>query len=584
MRCIPFRLFFLLIGIPLVVGFTMNGQGVKAVSSCSWIANASSSDYDWNDGNNWSCGVVPDSSTDVIINAPTNSYAPNVSDTRVARTVQVSGFLYIGGFGHLTVGSGWSNSGTAWIDSQGILTGTGEVKPSGVIHFLASGVIDGNLTIDSGATASVDALYAYGNVTNNGNLSSENVDTQFHMLGPLFTNYGTVSTKFFWFEKGGVQHVSGAGTWSGGIASLTVTGPTHLTADSDLNFSPLIFFINNDGSVLDIGAHKVTFNGPSQLGVSGTLTGSTNGTIHTEGVGFEIHIPNGGLFTPPLDVDGGITHAFGTFSGPITVSLDGTLLVMAAPAGSITATMDVTVNGILGGEDAAVYFEMQGHILTVNGLVSVADLWLDGTSQQIITGSGQLNLHRLEVDAPGGLLLSAPLHLDNTLELSGNIVAPTTTITLAEPAVISGANYDKDIFSTIVRTGPFQKDKDYSFGNQYLSIHFANSGTLPGSVTMKVSQSPWAGLRGSIKRSYTIQTSGGSGWSANLLLDYRDNEFLGNADYLQAWTRPSASSPWVRQVISGTDTNQDWIEFDGLTHFSDWGLVINTLCLPVIRK
>ncbi|HVP22268.1 MAG TPA: hypothetical protein VMS73_10455 [Anaerolineaceae bacterium] len=589
MRSTLFRLFFLLIGISLIVFITSpaTSQGVKAApSACSWIAGPSSIDYDWNDGNNWDCGVVPGSTTDVIIVALAKEYAPTVTGSRAAGSVLLTGNLGIGVHAQLAVTNGWSNLGEAWIDSQGVLAGAGVVNQSGVTHFLSSGAIQGALTIDAKATASVEKLYVYGNVSNNGLLSSENADTQFHMLGQLFTNNGTVETKTFYFEKGGTQEVAGGGTWNGTITSISIAGPTHLTADSDTNFSPFSFFINNDGSVFDIGNHQVTFNGPGQLGVSGSLIGATNGTVHTLGADLEIHIPNGGLFTPPLYVDGGVTHALGTFSGPITVALGGTLLVMAPPAGSITALQDVTINGTLGGEDpTSGYFEMKGLVMTVNGQVTVADLRLDGPWEQVIIGGGLLNLHSMEVEAPAGLLLSVPLQLDQTLSLSTNVYAPNITITLATSAAISGNNSDKDIFSTIKRNGPFLKDTTYSFGNLNLTITFANSSvTLPTSVTMKVSQAPWAGLRGSIRRSYTIQTAGGGNWSATLRLDYRDTEFLGNADYLQAWARPSAGNPWVRQAITTSDANQDWIELAGLTHFSDWGLVVNTVCMPLIRR
>jgi hypothetical protein len=582
----PFRLFLALIGISLVVGLAANGERAKAAPSiCNWIANASSLSYDWGDYHNWGCSgvAVPDANTIVVIAAPNSAYAPHVRASASALSIQLTGYLFIDASYQLTVVALWSNAGNATIDSQGTLIGLGEVTNLGAVHFLSSGTLQGNLVIDSGATASVAVLYAYGNVTNNGTLTGESPDAQFHMRGALFTNNGTVATNAFTFDKGGPQSVTGSGVWTGSIANLFVTGPTQLTAESDLVFSPQQFNINNDGSTFNIGAYQVTFNGPGQLIISGTLTGAAGGKVHTMGTGMEIHIPNGGTFNPPLVVDSGTTHAFGTFSGSITIATGATLLVMDPP-GTLTAIPGVTVNGTLGGEDDTAVFEAGGG-MTVNGQVTVANLRLLGNWEMIIGGSGSMNLHSLEVSPGLLLLLMVPLQLDNTLTLSGDISAPFVTITLAETAVIAGSNANRDIFSVVQRNGPFQKGKSYCFGNQYLSITFANSSTsLPTSVTMQVSQVPWGDLNDSIKRSYSIQTGGVGNWSADLRLDYRNNEFAGNPALISAWTRSTPSNPWQPQAISQSNTSQNWVEFDGLTHFSDWGLVLTKVFLPFIRR
>jgi hypothetical protein len=260
--------------------------------------------------------------------------------------------------------------------------------------------------------------------------------------------------------------------------------------------------------------------------------------------------------------------------------------VLTLPAGTITAARDVTVTGSLDGESSDVNFYMRGQNLVVNGSVSVAELHLAGTSQQTITGTGSLSPHDMYVDPPGGVKLNAPLSLDGRLSLSQNLyVGSSTLVTLTESAISAGANSDKDIFGTVKRTGPFITDTLYSFGNRYLTIAFTQVGSaLPTMVTMTVSQAPWKDLPGSINRSYTIQTSGGSGWTADLTMDYRDSELHGPANFLQAWTRPSSSAPWARIPYSEANFNQNWISFQGLTHFSDWGLVIYSTFLPLVLR
>lgn len=579
------RVFLSLIWIFLAVGFAGPVQTVKAdPSTCSWVANASSLDYDWSDSRNWLCsGVsVPDSNTNVVIAAPTSAYAPHVSAAASALSVQITGYLYIDPGKQLTVSAIWTNAGSAIIDSQGTLVGFGEVTNTGVMHFLSSGALQSTLQIDSGATASVGVLYAYGNVTNNGTLTGESLDAQFHMRGPLFTNNGTVAVNSFYFDRGSSQSMSGSGAWNAGIADLFVTGSTQLTAETNLNLSPQHFNINNDSSTFNIGAYHAAFTGPGQLIVSGTLTGAAGGEVHTQGTGMEIHIPDEGIFSTPLVVDSGTTHAFGTFYRSIGIAAGATLLVMDPP-GTLTAMDVVTVNGTLGGEDDNAVFVMRGLIMTVNGQVTVATLQQANTWEQFIQGTGLLTLHNLVVSPL--LMLSVPLQLDGTLTLDGEIEAPSVSITLAETAVIAGSNADNDIFSNVIRNGPFQKGKAYCFGNQFLSITFANSSaSLPTSVALRVTKSPWAGLDGSIRRSYSIVPGGGGSWSADLRLDYRTSELDGNPALISAWTRSAPSSPWQRQGISQANTTQNWVEFDGLTHFSDWGLAIKKVFVPLVQR
>jgi len=319
---------------------------------------------------------------------------------------------------------------------------------------------------------------------------------------------------------------------------------------------------------------------------AGWIVGSTGGSVHTQSDGVSIGVTNEAHFTPPLVVENGVTSASGVFSGTITINQGGTLRVKDPPAGTITAVKDVTVTGSLDGENSDVNFYLRGQNQVVNRSVSVAKLHLAGTSQQTITGTGALNLHALSVDAPGGAKLDAPLSPDGWLALSQNLhVGSSTLVTLTESVITAGENSDKDIFGTVKRVGPFQTDKPYSFGNLNLTVVFTNAGTaLPTAITMTVSQAPWKDLPGSINRSYRIQTAGGSSWSSSLRLDYRDTELHGPANLLQVWTRPLASSPWVKFPYSKANFNQNWIALEGLTHFSDWGLVIYSTFLPMVKK
>jgi hypothetical protein len=573
----------------VLIGTTWNPQpALPSGKTCNWTAG-SGIDFYWDDSDNWACigGDGPPSDEDDAIISSSLANAPIVRGSAAAKTLTLSGVLRIEAGAGLTVGT-WTNQGNATIDSQGTIVGNGEVTPSGTFHFLSSGTIIGNLTIDPLATASVAVVYIQGNVLNNGTLTGESPDAQFHMQGLLFTNYGTVSTNAFYFEKGSgaVQQINGSGAWNSGINNLFVTNGTALAPQNDMTFGPQHFSIGDTGDRLNVGTFKVTFQNPAAVSNAGAIVGLAGGSVHTQGNSVYLGNTNEAQFTPPLVVENGLTYASGVFSGTITINQGGTLRVKALPAGTITAVKDVTVTGSLDGENSDINFYMRGQNLVVDGSISVAELHLAGVSQQTITGTGSLSLRDMYVDAPGGVKLNAPLGLNGQLSLSQNLyVGSSTLVTLTESAITAGENSDKDIFGMVKRIGPFQTDKPYSFGNLNLTVVFTDVGSsLPAAITMTVNQAPWKDLPGSINRSYRIQTAGGSGWSGSLKLDYRDSELHGLEDYLQAWTRSSSSAPWAQIPYSEAHFTQNWISFQGLTHFSDWGLVIHSVLLPFVKR
>ena len=560
---------------------------VAAGNSCSWSPGVI--DFYWSNGDNWVCDSgngPPDENKDVIISAG-QANAPIVSGNAKAKTVSLSGWLIINAGASLTVSNGWSNSGEAAIDSQGTIIGYGEVKAGGIFHFHSSGTIDGNLFIDPLSTASVDVVYLLGVLTNSGSLVGEDVDAQFHMQGPRVSNNGTVSVNEFYFQRGSgsIQEVTGSGSWNSGIDYLFIDTITHLKVLSNITFGPQHFLISDDGSQLDVGALTVTFNAPVEVDDTGLITGSPGGAVYTQNTPVTILIPNEASFNVPLVVKSGITGANGVFDGPVTVDHGATLRVMESPDGYLTANDMVTINGDLDC-DRSETFVLRGQQMVINGRVGMGSLYLQGVNHQNITGSGLMSFHNLSVDAPDGVDLSVPFSLNGWLALNANLnMGNNRVATLSESAVLTGANADTDIFGKVTRWGTFQKDKPYSFGNRFLTLTFTNNGSgLPSLVSLDLKQERWNDLQGSIRRSYSFQTTGGSGWTGSLTLDYRDSELPGREDLLQTWTRASSGQPWARAAYAEADSTQNWVRLDGLTQFSDWGLVLQAMFFPMVKR
>ena len=101
-----------------------------------------------------------------------------------------------------------------------------------------------------------------------------------------------------------------------------------------------------------------------------------------------------------------------------------------------------------------------------------------------------------------------------------------------------------------------------------------------------ITKSPAQGFLTSINRSYSLATSGTSGWTATLRLHYRDDELKGMDEHdLQLWNRPGSSDPWVKIAASKSDYYYNWLEPGGGATIGDWALTAKPrLYLPFIKR
>tara|TARA_R100001443_G_scaffold20619_2_gene32733 strand:+ start:3654 stop:6464 length:2811 start_codon:yes stop_codon:yes gene_type:complete len=198
---------------------------VSAVT-CVNAWNGSANDEDWNNVNNWSCGVVPSSGDNVSIPAGVGSY-PDISSNTT--------------FGTLTV-----PTGATLTVSSGTLTLNGAADIDGTLSI--SGIVDANSTFDA-TNGTIDIP--------NGTLKLGSTVTS---LGTLDNNSGTIeyddATQDVITEDYFNLTISTAGTKSAN-GNLTVIGALTTAATSNCK--------------LDLGAHDLTLGGDLTVGDIGGL-------------------------------------------------------------------------------------------------------------------------------------------------------------------------------------------------------------------------------------------------------------------------------------------------------------------------
>lgn len=204
----------------------------------------------------------------------------------------------------------------------------------------------------------------------------------------------------------------------------------------------------------------------------------------------------------------------------------------------------------------------------------------NGSTQQVISGAGTLTIganQTFVLDNANGLLLQRDVAFDGpqlTLT-SGNITTGVNTLTLGMSTLVSGAG---DVVGNTKRSGTFVAGTPYSFGNQDVMLTFtepvariASIDALPTEVIVNLTSGAPAGFPNAVSRSYTIETEGGSGYSATVRLHYLDSELNSNTEADLVLWRYNGSA-WQNAGRTTIDTTDNWVELSGVTEFSPWAL------------
>lgn len=353
-------------------------------------------------------------------------------------------------------------------------------------------------------------------------------------------------------------------SFTGNAETFTVAGNGQLSGD--VSVAGNIVFSNN--SWLAIGANNLT--------LSGTVTNTSAGGIR-------------GGATSSLTVNGSVdkTLSFNQAT-PGTTNQLSSFTVATAPANTITAentfgiagTLTIDVDQTLNmGTNA-----LTGALSTIlnNGTIATQNTTAlplpagktwggDGTvllnaasaAQTLVSGT----YNDITVNTTGGATATGNVTVNGNLSLpqanpsatAGSLNLGANTLFMSPEAVNSGIG---DVSGIVTRNTGIMPNMLYTFGHENTSILLPPVGTLPTSMSLKITlgEAP-AAKPDAILRSYDFIQTGGSATKATISAHYLDSELNGNAENtLVDWVIVTSPLNLIEQGRSNYNTTENWVE------------------------
>jgi len=265
-------------------------------------------------------------------------------------------------------------------------------------------------------------------------------------------------------------------------------------------------------------------------------------TLDTNGSAYQLIVGGG--------TSGMLTHA----SGSQTLSVG---------AGGVSVSNGATFN-------APETLNLAGN-LTNNGTFNAtgSTVVMNGTGAPQSIGGSNLTFNNLQIATNAVVNLTTNATVNGTLTLDSDLnVSSGYALTMESSATTQG---NADVVGVTKRAHSFTPGTAYSFGSPYTTIQFASGGTLPSAITVQLFKTTPGGLANAVQRYYSITPTGGSGYTFDLKLHYRDSE-LGsvNENNLQMWQQ--VNGLWTLRSVTSRDTTNNWVQKTGLTSFSLWAL------------
>jgi hypothetical protein len=365
---------------------------------------------------------------------------------------------------------------------------------------------------------------------------SNNAKIDATAVGSIFTFAGTVA-----------QNIPSGALLSNAMDGFTVNNPEGVTLNDNIT---VIHPITLASGGLTVGAHTLTLNGTIST-ISGSLVGGLTSNISIGGSGAG-SLPAVILNNLTLNRSTGINLS-GSVSVAGTLSLvSGTLLV-----GSNTITLSgnspTRTSGTIdvSATDATLIFTNPIAIILPAGFFinAVNNLTINGVGGVTSAGdfliNGVLNLQSNNPSATKGTLDmwngSIPLTLNMGPNSTSDGIGDTTGI-IRRASIAFGVNY--------------------SFGSKFTKVYFANVGTLPSEVSVKVNigvTPVWHA--GAINREMEVIQTGAVGTSATVSYHYLDSELNGNdEEHLVLWAKIAN----IEYGASAFDPGDNWVSLSNV--------------------
>jgi Secretion system C-terminal sorting domain len=552
-----------------------NQQAFYSIATTYWTGAVSTS---WTNTGNWSTGIVPTISSPAIVVIPAGKpFYPIISGVSPANSISLEAATSLTITGTLQLAGTINNLGTCTA-SAGTIQYIGSA-PQGIAANSIAGNTIQNMIINNSTGVSLNGnITVSGNITfTTGNLS---IGSSVLTLGGTVTNTIT----------GGLSGSSNSSLVISGTVSPTLSfdQTTVPTTNSLKNLT-----INSTGQIVTL-ANNLVLSGTGTTTFTAGKLAIGNTTLTIEGIvvntvsdglrgSISSNVVVDGTVSPTLSFDqttSGTTNALNTLtlncSGQ-TVTLNRSLVIISA--------LNLT-SGILA--DGGNQLVSTGTINLSSGTFklgspTVATIWPAFASNNITVGgtveyaSGIAQIvsavpvyQNLTISAVGGATAANDLAVNGILSLSaanpsstvGSLSMSTYTLNMGGSATTVGQGDVTGIVKRII----ILPNVNYTMGNEFSSVTFPNTGTLPSQMSLKIkigTAPTW--LPGAINRVYDFIQTGGTGTKAVINAHYLDAELNGNIENKLVYFSYHFTGPLLlEQGKSNFNTTQNWVQLSNV--------------------
>jgi hypothetical protein len=527
----------------------------------------------WTNTNNWSTGIVPTltSPSIVVIPAGKPNY-PVINTTAQANSISLEAGTSLTINGTLDIAGTIINLGTCTA-SSGTVNYTGPAPQALAANTFAGNTVQ-NIIINNSTGVTLN-----GNIAVSGNLT--------FTTGTLFINSATLTL------GGTVTNTIAGGLKGSANSSLLINGTVSPTLSFDQSTAGTTnslknLTINSSGQIVNLSNNLVLASGGTTTFTAGKLAiGNTTLTIR----GLVVNTVNDGLrgsTTSNVIVDGTVSKTLsfdqstpGTTNALSTLTLNCSGQTATLNRSLVIASTLSLTSGTLA--DGGNQLTSTGTINLVAGTFklgssTVATSWPAFTTNNISAGgtveyaagvaqvvSNVPAYQHLTISATAGATAANNLTVNGILNLSapnpsaltGSLSMSTYTLNMGAAATTIGQG---DVTGIVKRT-TILPNVSYTMGNEFSSITFPNTGTLPSQMSMKISIGAAPSWRaGAINRSYDFIQTGGTGTKAVITAHYLDAELNGNVENkLVDFSYRFAGAVLTEHGKSNFNTTENWV-------------------------
>jgi len=552
-----------------------NQLAFYTIPTTYWTGAISTS---WTNTGNWSTGIVPTISSPSIVVIPAGKpFYPIISGVSPANSISLEAAASLTITGTLQLAGTINNLGTCTA-TAGTIQYIGSA-PQGIAASTFAGNSLQNMIINNSTGVSLN-----GNITVSGNIT--------------FTT-GTLSIGSSVLTLGGTVTNTVTGGLNGSSnSSLVINSTVSPTLSFDQTTVPTTnslknLTINSTGQIVTLGNNLVLSGTGTTTFTAGKLA-IGNTTLTMEGVvvntvsdglrgGISSKVVVDGIVSPTLSFDqttSGTTNALNTLtlncSGQ-TVTLNRSLVIISAlnlTSGILadggnqlisTGTINLSSGTFKLGSAtvATIWPAFATNNITVGGTVEFAS----GIAQIVSAVPAYQNL---TISAVGGATAANDLAVNGILSLSvanpsstvGSLSMSTFTLNMGGSATTVGQGDVTGIVKRII----ILPNVNYTMGNEFSSVTFPNTGTLPSQMSLKIkigTAPTW--LPGAINRVYDFIQTGGTGTKAVITAHYLDAELNGNIENKLVYFSYHFTGPLLlEQGKSNFNTTQNWVQLSNV--------------------